>query len=114
MYISINWIKDFVNLDGIDIKGLINKFTMSTAEVEGIIEYGNNTKNVVVGKILSVENVENSTKLHKVLVDIGDEKVNCICGAPNVKEGIKIAFAKDGSLVNGVEIKRTTIAGLVL
>ena len=44
MYISINWIKDFVNLDGIDIKGLINKFTMSTAEVEGIIEYGNNTK----------------------------------------------------------------------
>lgn len=111
MYISINWIKDFVNLDGIDIKGLINKFTMSTAEVEGIIEYGNNTKNVVVGKILSVENVENSTKLHKVLVDIGDEKVNCICGAPNVKEGIKIAFAKDGSLVNGVEIKRTTIAG---
>lgn len=111
MYISINWIKDFVNLDGIDIKGLINKFTMSTAEVEGIIEYGINTKNVVVGKILSVENVENSTKLHKVLVDIGDEKVNCICGAPNVKEGIKIAFAKDGSLVNGVEIKRTTIAG---
>lgn len=111
MYISINWIKDFVNLDGIDIKELINKFTLSTAEVEGIIEYGKNTKNVVVGKILSVENVENSTKLHKVLVDIGDEKINCICGAPNVREGIKIAFAKDGSLVNGIEIKKTTIAG---
>ena len=44
MYISINWIKDFVDLDGIDIKGLINKFTLSTAEVEGIIEYGKNTR----------------------------------------------------------------------
>ena len=111
MYISINWIKDFVDLDGIDIKNLIYKFTMSTAEVEGIIEYGKNTNNVVVGKVVSVEDVENSKKLHKVLVDIGNEKVNCICGAPNVKEGIKIAFAKDGSKVNGVSITKTTIAG---
>ena len=60
MFISINWIKDFVNLDGIDIKDLIYKFTMSTAEVEGIIEYGKNTRDVVVAKVLSVENVENS------------------------------------------------------
>ena len=111
MYISINWIKDFVDLDGIDIKGLINKFTLSTAEVEGIIEYGKNTRGVVVGKVLSVENVENSTKLHRVLVDIGEKQVSCICGAPNVKEGIKIAFAKEGSLVNGLEIKKALVAG---
>ena len=111
MFISINWIRDFVNLDGIDIKDLIYKFTMSTAEVEGIIEYGKNTRDVVVAKVLSVENVENSKKLHKLVVDIGDKKVNCICGAPNVKEGIKVAFAKEGSLVNGLSITKTTIAG---
>lgn len=111
MFISINWIKDFVNLDGIDIKDLIYKFTMSTAEVEGIIEYGKNTRDIVVAKVLSVENVENSKKLHKLVVDIGDKKVNCICGAPNVKEGIKVAFAKEGSLVNGLSITKTTIAG---
>ena len=39
MYISINWIKDFVDLDGIDIKGLINKFTLSTAEVNEVSTY---------------------------------------------------------------------------
>lgn len=111
MFISINWIKDFVNLDGIDIKDLIYKFTMSTAEVEGIIEYGKNTRDVVVAKVLSVENVENSKKLHKLVVDIGDKKVNCICGAPNVKVGIKVVFAKEGSLVNGLSITKTTIAG---
>ncbi len=111
MYISINWIKDFVNLDGINIKELINKFTLSTAEVEGIIEYGKETKNLVVGQILSVENVENSNKLHKLLINIGDEKVNCVCGASNVKVGLKVVFAKEGSLINGVEIKRTVLAG---
>jgi len=41
MYISINWIKDFVDLDGIDVENLIYKFTMSTAEVEGITFYIN-------------------------------------------------------------------------
>ena len=111
MYISINCIKDFVDLDGKDIKNLIYKFTMSTAEVEGIIEYGKNTYGVVVGKILSVEDVENSKKLHRLVVDIGNKKVNCICGAPNVKVGIKVAFAKAGSMVNGFEIKSTLIAG---
>lgn len=111
MFISINWIKDFVDLDGIDVKDLIYKFTMSTAEVEGIIEYGKNTHDIVVGQVVSVEEVQNSNKLHKLLVDIGNEKVNCICGAPNVKEGIKVAFAKDGSEVNGVKIAKTSIAG---
>lgn len=111
MYISMNWIKDFVDLEGIDSKELINQFTLSTAEVEGIIEYGKNTKDVVVGKILSVEDVENSSKLHQVVVDIESDKITCICGAPNVKEGIKVAFAKEGSLVNGVIIHKTMIAG---
>ena len=60
MYISINWIKDFVDLDGIDVKDLIYKFTMSTAEVEGIVEYGKDTYGIVVGKVLKVEDVENS------------------------------------------------------
>lgn len=112
MYISINWIKDFVNLDGIDIENLIYKFTMSTAEVEGIIKYGENTKGIVVGKVLSVENVENSNKLHKVIVDIGNKKLQSICGAKNVREGIKIAFAPDGSTVNGINVVKSQLSGL--
>lgn len=111
MYISINWIKDFVDLEGVDVKDLIYKFTMSTAEVEGIVEYGKDTYGIIVGKVLKVEEVENSKKLHKLLIDTGDKKVKCICGAPNVKEGIKVAFAKEGSKVCGFDIKSATIAG---
>ena len=60
MFISMNWISDFVDLSGVDIKALINRFTLSTAEVEDIYEFGGDTKNVVVGKIMSVENHPNS------------------------------------------------------
>lgn len=111
MYISINWIKDFVDLDGIDVKELINKFTLSTAEVEGTKFYGLDTKNVVVGQIVSCEDVENSKKLHRLLIDVGDEKIKCVCGAPNVKIGAKVAFAKAGGMVNGLSIEKANIAG---
>lgn len=112
MYISMNWIKDFVDLKGLDEKEVINRFTLSTAEVEGIEEHGKNTYGVVVGEILSVDNVENSNKLHKVIIDIGKEKVQSICGAPNVKVGQKIVVAPYGSMVQGIEIKKSTLCGL--
>lgn len=111
MYISINWIKDFVDLNGIDVENLIYKFTMSTAEVEGITKYGEDIKDVIVAQILSVEDVENSKKLHKLMVDTGSEKLQVICGAPNVKVGAKVAFAKVGSVVAGEKIGEATLAG---
>ena len=113
MYISINWIKDFVDLDGIDVEKLIYKFTMSTAEVEGITKYGQNTNGVIVAQILSVDEVENSKKLHKLMVDTGKEKLQVICGAPNVKVGAKVAFAQVGSTVDGQKIGQATLAGQV-
>ncbi len=113
MYISINWIKDFVDLDGIDVEKLIYKFTMSTAEVEGITKYGQNINGVIVAQILSVDEVENSKKLHKLMVDTGKEKLQVICGAPNVKVGAKVAFAQVGSTVDGQKIGQATLAGQV-
>ena len=111
MYISINWIKDFVDLDGIDVEKLIYKFTMSTAEVEGITKHGRDVDGVIVAKVLSVENVENSKKLHKLMVDTGKEKLQVICGAPNVREGIKVAYAQVGSTVSGQKIGKAILAG---
>ena len=113
MYISINWIKDFVDLDGVDVEKLIYKFTMSTAEVEGITKYGQDIDKVIVAQILSVEDVENSKKLHKLMVDTGKEKLQVICGAPNVKVGAKVVFAQVGSTVNGEKIGQATLAGQV-
>ncbi|MCR5768814.1 MAG: phenylalanine--tRNA ligase subunit beta [Lachnospiraceae bacterium] len=111
MFISMNWISDFVDLSGVDIKALINRFTLSTAEVEDIYEFGGDTKNVVVGKIMSVENHPNSKKLHLLKVDNGTEIVDVVCGAPNVFEGALVAFAKAGGSVCGTPINEAEIAG---
>ena len=56
MKVSINWIKDFVDLDGVNIDELIGRFTMAVAEVEGVEHKGRDLSNVVTAKILSVDN----------------------------------------------------------
>ena len=56
MLVSMNWIKEYVDLAGEDLEKLIMKFTLSTAEVEDIIFKGKEVNNVVVGEIVSFEN----------------------------------------------------------
>ncbi len=107
----MNWISDFVDLSGLDKKAHIRNFTLSTAEVEDIIEKGADTHGVVVAKILSVENHPDSKKLHLLKVDKGDEVVDIVCGAPNVREGMKVALATSGGAVSGHPIAPAKIAG---
>lgn len=111
MLISMNWIQDFVDLSGLDLDALIRRFTLSTAEVEGIFHKGGDLQKVVAGKILSVEKHPDSKKLHLLKVDNGSGVVDCVCGAPNVREGMVVPFACAGGLVGGNEIKATKVAG---
>ena len=111
MFLSMNWIGDFVDLSGLDKKALIKNFTLSTAEVEDIIEKGNNLSGVVVAKILSVENHPDSKKLHLLKVDKGDEVVDIVCGAPNVREGMKVALATLGGQIGDITIAPRKLAG---
>lgn len=111
MLISMNWISDFVDLSGLDIPALIQRFTLSTAEVEDIYEMGRDLRNVVAGKILSVENHPDSKKLHLLKVDGGDKIYDVVCGAPNVREGLIVPFVKEGGMVAGQEIGMAKLAG---
>ena len=111
MLVSMNWINDYVDLCGENIENLIHRFTLSTAEVEDIIYKGKDIKNVVAAKILSVENHPESKKLHLLKVDAGDKVYDCVCGAPNVREGMIVAFAKCGGMVGGMEIGKAMLAG---
>lgn len=113
MLISMNWISEFTDLSGVDIQELINRFTLSTAEVEDIIVKGKNIRGVVVGKIIDIKDHPNSKKLHLLKVDIGREVVDCVCGAPNVFVGAVVPFATVGGQVGDLEIKEATIAGEV-
>ncbi len=111
MLISMNWVNDFVDLSGLDLEKLIHQFTLSTAEVEDIYYMGRDIENVVVARIVSVENHPNSKKLHLLKVDAGDKVYDCVCGAPNVREGMTVAFAREGGRVSGMDIACAKIAG---
>jgi phenylalanyl-tRNA synthetase beta chain len=107
----MNWISEFVDLSGFDKKALIHNFTLSTAEVEDIIVKGEDTYGVIVAEIKSVENHPNSKKLHLLKVDNGRGLVDIVCGAPNVRVGMKVALATDGGAVMGHKISAATVAG---
>lgn len=111
MFVSMNWIRDYVNLDGLDIENLIHRFTLATAEVEDIIYKGKELRDVVVGEIVSIENHPDSKKLHLLKVDGGDRIYDVVCGAPNVFLNAKIPFVKAGGSVPGMEIKKCKVAG---
>lgn len=115
MFISMNWIRDYVDLSGLDIDKLIHQFSLSTAEVENEIFYkGSDLSGVVVAEIKSVEEHPQSKKLHLLKVDVGEsELVDVVCGAPNVRVGMKTAFAKVGAQLGEITITPRPLAGFM-
>lgn len=112
MKISMNWISEYVSLDGIDVYDLINKITLSTAEVEGIEEKGKDVSGVITAKIISVNPHPNSKKLRLVEADAGGTILSCVCGAPNAREGMIVPFAGLGAQVGELTIAKVSIAGV--
>ena len=112
MYISLNWIKEYVNLDGIDEDELIKRFLLSTAEIEDVIYKGQDVQGVIFAKITSVESHPNSQKLHILNVFDWKENVQVVCGAPNVRVGMITAFAPIKSTVGGHKISKAKLAGV--
>ena len=113
MFLSMNWIQDFVDLSGLDKVELIHQFSLSTAEVENDIFFkGSDLSGVVVAEIKSVEAHPESKKLHLLKIDAGDSTLtDVVCGAPNVKVGMKTAFAKVGAHIGDITITPRPLAG---
>lgn len=113
MFLSMNWISDFVDFSGLDKVELIHQFSLSTAEVENEIFFkGSDLSGVVVAEIKSVENHPDSKKLHLLKVDAGDDELtDVVCGAPNVRVGMKTAFAKVGARIGEITIAPRPLAG---
>ncbi|MDD4189296.1 MAG: phenylalanine--tRNA ligase subunit beta [Eubacteriales bacterium] len=113
MKISLNWIRDFIDLDNIEINELAHRFTMAAAEIEEVIETGGEVSGVVVGFIRSVSPHPGSDKLKVCLVEAGGKEYLSVCGAPNVREGVKVPFAlPGGSIRKNPEVRITQIAGI--
>jgi len=114
MYISLNWLKDFVKIPSkIKPEDLKEELTNHTVEVEGLVNQAQQFNKVVVGRVLSVEKHPNADRLRLAVVDIKKEKLSIVCGAPNLAVGQAVPVALIGaSLPNGVEIKAAEIRGI--
>ncbi|MDE6500497.1 MAG: phenylalanine--tRNA ligase subunit beta [Ruminococcus sp.] len=113
MFLSMNWISEFVDFSGLDKLALIHQFSLSTAEVENeIFMKGSDISGIIVAEIKSVDEHPDSKKLHLLKVDAGrEELVDVVCGAPNVKVGMKTAFAQVGAKIGDITISPRKLAG---
>lgn len=112
MLISNEWLKEYVTIDD-SVSNLAELITRTGIEVDDLIDYTKDIKNLVVGFVKSKEKHPDADKLNVCQVDIGeDEPVQIVCGAPNVDAGQYVIVAKvGGRLPGGIKIKRAKLRG---
>ena len=111
MNIPESWLRSFCNppIPGAE---LAERLTMAGVEVEAYEPVGPQFSGVVVAQILEVARHPNADKLTVCTVDAGGEKLKVVCGAPNVRAGMKAPLAKVGAQLPGISVKQTTIRGV--
>ncbi len=112
MKFSEQWLREWVN-PSIDSDALVAQITMAGLEVDGIESVAGEFTGVVVGEVLSLEPHPDADKLNVCQVSDGCETFQVVCGASNVKEGIKIPFAKISAVLPGnFKIKKAKLRGV--
>ena len=109
MKLSTNFVKDYVDID-VDVKTLAEDMTNVGNEYDEAGKLLNATK-LVIGEVLECEEHPDSDHLHVCKVNVGNEVLNIVCGAPNVRKGLKVIVALDGAELPGGTIKRGVIRG---
>jgi phenylalanyl-tRNA synthetase beta chain len=112
--ISLNWLKEYIDLEGIPTEDIIHKLTMSGLEVEDVFDQNEIYKNFVVGFVEDKQKHPNADKLSVCKVYDGNNSHQVICGAPNVEKGQKVVFAKIGALIpqGEFQINKAKIRGV--
>ncbi|MDP3443993.1 MAG: phenylalanine--tRNA ligase subunit beta, partial [Ignavibacteria bacterium] len=115
MKISLNWLKNYIDLNGISVDEIVDKLSYAGLEVEEVIDQAKQFDNIIVGFVKERIKHPNADKLSVCTVNDGENDYNVVCGAPNVDADQKIAFAKVGAIIpNGqFKIEKAKIRGEV-
>ena len=113
MYLSVNWLREFVPYEG-TAQELSDRLTMMGLEVEEMIRPFDALRDVVVGSVVSCEKHPNADTLSLCRVDAGQGELSqVVCGAPNVAQGQKVAFAPVGAVLpGGLKLKKAKLRGV--
>jgi len=108
--ISLNWVKDYIDIENEDLNELAVKVTKAGVNVEKVMK--SRIENLVIGEVLECVDHPDSDHLHVCQVDIGNKVTQIVCGAPNVRKGLKVLVALPGCVLPGdFEIKVGKIRG---
>lgn len=112
MILNEQWLRDWVSLD-LSATEIADVLTNAGLEVDGVEKVGDLIPNLVVGRVLEVSKHPDADRLNLTKIDIGDEVLEIVCGAPNVRPEMLVAVAKIGAkLPNGLKIKRAKVRGV--
>lgn len=114
MNLPMSWLKDFTDIGDVSTREYEHALTMTGSKVEGTEFLGKDIENVVVAKVLECVDHPDSDHLHVCKVDAGTgEELQIVCGAPNVRAGIKVPAALSGAILpGGVKIKKGKLRGV--
>jgi phenylalanyl-tRNA synthetase beta chain len=113
MFISLEWLSQHVDLSGLNSRDIAHRLTMSTAEVEGVEEINRAVDGLIVGQIVSAEEIPGYPGLKRVEVECGTKTFASVCAAPNARAGLKSAFAPPGATIASRRIiEASEVAGV--
>ncbi len=118
MKISRHWLHQFAHISDISDQEFSRLFNIRTAELDGVENQAQQFENMVIGQIQSIASHPNADKLRVTQTNIGQESVQIVCGASNIKEGMKVIVALPGSKVRWhgegdlIELKETELRGV--
>lgn len=114
MLVSLKWLSQYVDLQGLEPEVLAEKITRSGIEVEGVHYLSDGLKKIMVGEVKEKEKHPDSDHLNICQVDFGEGELSqIVCGAPNVEEGQKIIAVRPNGYVGGKKIKKGKLRGEV-
>ena len=109
--IDLEWVKDYIDINDQDLKELAVKITKAGINIEKVIT--NHIDNLVIGEVMECKMHPDSDYLHVCKVNVGDKVLQIVCGASNVRKGLKVIVALPGAILPGdFEIKKSKIRGV--
>ena len=113
MKFTLNWLQDYVDTTDLSPDQLAEQLTMLGLEVDSVVPLYQELAPLITGRVVSCEKHPNADKLSLCHVDVGEETVQIICGAPNVREGLSVVVALPGTTLPGnFKIKKSKVRGI--
>ncbi len=112
MKLSLNWLSEWFDHSFL-WDDLSEKLTMAGLEVSEVLPVAGQFSKIVVGQVLTVDQHPDADRLHVCTVDVGEKTpLDIVCGAANVRPGLKIPVALLGATIGDLNIKKTKLCGV--